>query len=372
MEPAIKTVLDRLYNDPNSPAAFAGVDRLWLEAKKELKDQIRKRDVKEYLESHRTYTLMRPRRVHFPRAKTVPAGFMTDVQVDLADFQALSRHNKGRKYLLVAIDVLSKRVFGVPIRSKKTEDMIEGFKQLFEQMPMKPHRIFSDKGTEFRSKQIKEFFKEEEVDKHESVHSSVKAALAERAIRNIKNRIYRFFAQHQILNWIDTIQKIIDGINHSPSRVLNGHCPIDVNFKNAQQFWENAYGQEMHDSLFTKKRNKIKNNKIFMPGQTVRMSRGKSQFEKGYIPNYGDEILEVDAVKTHMRPIRYKLRDEKGEPFKSFFYKEELAPVRKGAETSFRIEKVLRKRRRSDGTYEILVKFLGDPDRQWIHESQLV
>lgn len=42
------------------------------------------------------------------------------------------------------------------------------------------------------------------------------------------------------------------------------------------------------------------------------MSRGKAQFEKGYLPNYGDEILEVDAVKAHMRPIRYKLRDEKG------------------------------------------------------------
>lgn len=366
----MKKVLDRLYNDPVSPAAFAGVDRLWKEAKKELEDRIRRRDVKEYLENHRTYTLMRPRRVHFPRTKTVPAGFMTDVQVDLADFQALSRHNKGNRYLLVGIDVLSKRVFGIPIKSKKADDMINGFRQLFLQMPMKPHRIFSDKGTEFKSKQISELFKEEEIDKHESTHSVVKAALAERAIRNIKNRMYRFFAQHQKLNWIDTIQQILNGINNSPSRVLDGLCPNDVNFKNAQEIWEKNYGKEMRQSLFPKEKS---NDKSILPkGQTVRMSRGKSQFEKGYIPNYGDEILEVDAVKTHMRPIRYKLRDEKGEPFKSFFYREELAPVRKGAETTFRIEKVFRKKKRTDGTFDILVKFIDDPDRQWIHESQLV
>ncbi|KAL3069785.1 hypothetical protein niasHS_015424 [Heterodera schachtii] len=43
MEKAIENVLERLYNDPKSPAAFAGVDRLWLEAKKELGNKIRKK-----------------------------------------------------------------------------------------------------------------------------------------------------------------------------------------------------------------------------------------------------------------------------------------------------------------------------------------
>ncbi|KAL3084637.1 hypothetical protein niasHT_035246 [Heterodera trifolii] len=112
----INTTLDKLYNDPSSPAAFAGVTTLWKEARKKLKN-LRKRDVQHYLEGHRTYTLMRPRRVHFPRAKTVAAGFMTDVQVDLADFQALSRHNRGHRYLLVAVDVLSKRLFVVPLKN---------------------------------------------------------------------------------------------------------------------------------------------------------------------------------------------------------------------------------------------------------------
>ncbi|KAL3077746.1 hypothetical protein niasHT_035538 [Heterodera trifolii] len=125
----INTTLDKLYNDPSSPAAFAGVTALWKEARKKLK-HLRKRDVEHYLEGHRTYTLMRPRRVRFSRAKTVAAGFMTDVQVDLADFQALSRHNRGHRYLLVAVDVLSKRLFVVPLKNKRADEMLEAFKQL--------------------------------------------------------------------------------------------------------------------------------------------------------------------------------------------------------------------------------------------------
>ncbi|KAL3071812.1 hypothetical protein niasHS_016911 [Heterodera schachtii] len=359
----INTTLDRMYNDPSSPAAFAGVTALWKEARKKIK-HLRKDEVQNYLDGHRTYTLMRPRRVHFPRAKTIAAGFMTDVQVDLADFQALSRHNGGHRYLLVAIDVLSKRLFVVPLKNRRAEEMLDAFNELIEQMPMVPHRIFSDKGTEFKNRLVKEFFEEQEIEKHEPVHSSVKASVAERAIRNVKQRLYRYFAEKQTLNWVDTVQQIVDGINSAPSRV-HGMRPIDVNFQNAQKVWKRMYGRQIA---------KISQRRAprFRKNEFVRMSREKRQFEKGYLPNYGDEILEVDQVLKAVRPIRYKLRDDHGEKFRGTFYEQELARVRKDDETSYRIEKVLKKRRKSDGSIEMLVKFIGYPEREWIDESQLV
>uniref|UniRef100_A0A914I583 Integrase catalytic domain-containing protein n=1 Tax=Globodera rostochiensis TaxID=31243 RepID=A0A914I583_GLORO len=308
----MELVLDTLYNDPSSSAAFAGVNALWKEARKKIKD-LRRKDVQNYLEGHRTYTLMRPRRVRFPRAKTVAAGFMTDVQVDLADFQTLARHNRGHRYLLVAIDVLSKRLFVRPLRNKRAEEMLEAFKRLIEQMPMAPHRIFSDKGTEFKNRLLKEYFEEQEIEKHEPVHSSVKASIAERAIRNVKQRLYRYFAQKENLNWVDVVQKIVDGINRAPSRV-HGMRPIDINFQNAQQVWKRMYGKQVGN-----KRQR------FRKDEFVRMTREKGQFEKGYLPNYGDEILEVDEVLKKVRPVRYKLRDDKGEKFKGSFYEQELA-----------------------------------------------
>ncbi|KAL3073471.1 hypothetical protein niasHT_038609 [Heterodera trifolii] len=306
---------------------------------------------------------MRPRRVRFPRASTVAAGFMTDVQVDLADFQALSRHSRGHRYLLVAVDVLSKRLFVVPLKNKRAEEMLEAFKLLIDQMPIAPHRIFSDKGTEFKNRLLKDFFEQREIEKHEPVHSSVKASVAERAIRNVKQRLYRYFAETETLNWVDTAQKIVDGINSSPSRA-HGMRPIDVGFSNAQRVWKRLYGghgapQQRRPPRFRK-------------DDFVRMSREKGQFEKGYLPNYGDEILEVDEVMKGVRPIRYKLRDEHGEKFKGSFYEQELGRVRKDAETSYHIEKVYRKRKRADGSTEMLVKFIGYPEREWVYESHLL
>nr|CAD2159606.1 unnamed protein product [Meloidogyne enterolobii] len=311
---------------------------------------------------HRTYTLMRPKRIRFPRSKTIAAGFMTDLQVDLADMQALSRHNKGNRYILVGIDVLSKRLFTVPLKTKKGEEMVKAFQDLINKVPMKPHRIFSDKGTEFKNKQLKEFFAKEDIQKIEANHSTVKASIAERSIRNIKQRLYRYFAQKKTLKWIDVLEKIEDGINHSISRV-HGLRPVDVNFKNAQTVWKKIYG-----NIFSK----IKNVKSkFNKGDYVRLSREKGNFDKGYLPNWGDEILQVDDVKTTLYPITYKIKDDKGDKFKGSFYKEELAKVRRDDDTEYRIEKILRKRKSDDGTNEFLVKFIGYPETQWIHESQL-
>uniref|UniRef100_A0A914MV96 Integrase catalytic domain-containing protein n=1 Tax=Meloidogyne incognita TaxID=6306 RepID=A0A914MV96_MELIC len=305
---------------------------------------------------------MRPKRIRFPRSKTIAAGFMTDLQVDLADMQALSRHNKGNRYILVGIDVLSKRLFTVPLKTKKGEEMVKAFQDLINKMPMKPHRIFSDKGTEFKNNQLKEFFAKEDIQKLEANHSTVKASIAERSIRNIKQRLYRYFAQKRTLKWIDVLEKIVDGINHSISRV-HGLRPIDVNFKNAQNVWKKIYG-----NIFSK----IKNVKSkFNKGDYVRLSSEKGNFEKGYLPNWGDEIVQVDGLKDTLNPITYKIKDDKGNKFKGSFYKEEIAKVRRDDDTEYRIEKILRKRTRDDGANELLVKFIGYPETQWIHESQL-
>lgn len=82
-------LLHQLYNDPSSPAGFAGVDQLWLEARKS-HPSIPRQVVQDFLEGSRTYTLHRSRRVHFKRSRTIPAGYMTDFQSDLVATKAKS------------------------------------------------------------------------------------------------------------------------------------------------------------------------------------------------------------------------------------------------------------------------------------------
>jgi hypothetical protein len=141
---------------------------------------------------------------------------------------------------------------------------------------------------------------------------------------------------------------------------------MDINFSNAQQVWEKMYGDEF--SIKDKKRRKVK----LKVGDFVRKSMNKGTFEKGYIPNWSDQILKVDKVQDQYYPIRYKITTDNGNKFNGYYYGEELACVRKNADTEYRIEKVIRKKKRIDGTYDLLVKFIGYPQREWIHETQLV
>jgi len=385
-----KQLFDQLYHDPKSSACFAGAQRLYEEAKK-VDRSVRKTDVQHYLEGDRTYTLHRPRRVRFKRASTIPAGLFTDIQCDLADMKQYSRHNRGYKYILVAVDVLSKRLFALPVRSKQYADMISVFDDLLDnQIPATPARIFSDRGTEFlltrkeqqpqqqkqkgnSNKEVmkKDYFREHGIEKYVSSTKTIKAALAERAIRTLKTRLYRYFSEAHTLNWIDVLQQLVDAINNSPSRAIGGMKPVEVNWDNAQQLWEKVYGKQI--GLWVNTRNKKKEK--LPKGTQVRMANYKEVFDKGYLPNWSDEILEIDSIKrmpSRKEPPVYRVKDAKGTTFKGNFYAEDLGKTRLDEETSYRIQKVIGRRQLKDGTRQLRVKFFGLPEPEWINETDLV
>ena len=60
--------------------------------------------------------------------------------VDLADMQSLSRKNKGIKYLLCAIDLLSKYAFVIPLKDKKGISIVNAFNKIIKQSNRKPNK----------------------------------------------------------------------------------------------------------------------------------------------------------------------------------------------------------------------------------------
>ena len=61
--------------------------------------------------------------------------------VDLADMQSLSKFNEGFKYLLCAIDLLSKYVWVIPIKDKKEASIVNAFKKIILEGQRKPNKI---------------------------------------------------------------------------------------------------------------------------------------------------------------------------------------------------------------------------------------
>jgi len=92
----------------------------------------------------------------------------------------------------------------------------------------------------------------------------------------------------------------------------------------------------------------------FKVGDSVRISRSKGIFEKGYLPNWSEKIYTVDQIKNTI-PVTYFLRDTSGEVIEGSFYNQEL---QKTKQKVFKIEMVMRKKK-IDGIEHGLVKWLG-------------
>ena len=88
---------------------------------------------------------------------------------------------------------------------------------------------------------------------------------------------------------------------------------------------------------FNKENNKASSN--FKIGDTVRISKYKNIFAKGYVPNWSEEVFVIKKVKNTV-PWRYVVRDLNGEVAGTFYEKE----LQKTNQKEFRVEKVKEKR----------------------------
>jgi hypothetical protein len=94
----------------------------------------------------------------------------------------------------------------------------------------------------------------------------------------------------------------------------------------------------------------------FTAGQHVRNSKEKMKFAKGREQNYTTEIFKLRKVMHRSPHPVYELEDLVGTQIDGQFYSEELRPVSISSRTNYKIDKILKKRRRR-GILEYLVRW---------------
>ncbi|GFY45647.1 uncharacterized transposon-derived protein F54H12.3 [Trichonephila inaurata madagascariensis] len=104
--------LKTFYYDPKEPGSFGGVKRL-------TEASLKKSLVKSFLSGKDCYSLHFPVHYKFHRRKTIAYGVNELWQSYLVDLQKLSRFNKGYRYILTIIDVMSRYLRVYPIKDKK-------------------------------------------------------------------------------------------------------------------------------------------------------------------------------------------------------------------------------------------------------------
>ena len=158
-----------------------------------------------------------------------------------------------------------------------------------------------------------------------STYNEGKSVVAERIVRTLKNKIYKYMTSVSQNVYIDKLDDILNKYNNTYRTIKVK--PIDVK--------DNTYvniDQEVNDK-----------DPKFKVGDHVRISKYKNTFTKSYNQNLSEEIFVIKGIKNTI-PWTYVINDLNGEEIIGTFYEKELP---KTNQEEFRIENVIKKRKKA-------------------------
>ena len=181
-----------------------------------------------------------------------------------------------------------------------------------------------------------------------STNNEGKSVVADRFIRTLKSKIYKYMTSISKNVYIDKLGDIVNEYNNTYHTTIKMK-PIDVK--------DNTYintDQEINNK-----------DPILKVGERVRISKYKNIFAKGYTPNWSEEIFVIRKIKNTV-PWTYVTNNLNGAEIAGTFYEKQL---QKTSQEEFRIEKVIK--RKGDKMY---VKWKGYDNsfNGWIDKKYLI
>ena len=150
------------------------------------------------------------------------------------------------------------------------------------------------------------------------IHNKRKFVVAERFIRTLQTKIYKYMTSVSKNVYIDKLDDIVDEYNNTYHRTIKMK-PVDVK--------DNTYidfEKEVNDK-----------DPKFKVGDHVRISKYKNIYAKGYTLNWSEEAFVITKVKNTV-PWTYVIND-----INRAFYEKELL---KTNQQEFTIEKVIKEK----------------------------
>lgn len=342
------------YYTPHFPSAFGGSKAL----KTSLKAGTKKgKKIDKWLSGQETYTLHRPIKYKFQRRKTITPGKEYQLQADLIDVRNHSDQNDGNNFILTVIDVFSKKAWAIPIKNKTGLEVVKALKPILEEVS--PSLLQTDKGKEFLNVEVQQMMKKVGVKHFTTENENIKASIVERFNKTLRNTLHRYFTKSGRERYVDVINDVVKAYNNRFHNSI-GMSPNEVTLSNQEDVWLRLYDPVEY---FEKKNN------LLNIGDSVRITKTRTAFQRGYTPNWSIEIFKITNI-LNTTPTTYRLKDWHGEEIKGSFYAEELQKVQEPEE--YKIEKIIDKKKIGRRNM-VLVKWLGYSDEfnQWIPESDI-
>ena len=161
--------------------------------------------------------------------RKVHAAFKDNVWgADLADMQLLNKYNKGIRFLLCVIDIFSKYAWVVPLKDKKDISIVKAFQINLKKSnsSKKPNEIWVDKGSEFYNASFKKWLRDNDIVMY-STNNEGKSVVAERFVRTLKSKIYKYMTSISKNVYINKLDDIVYKYNNTYHTTIKMK-PIDV------------------------------------------------------------------------------------------------------------------------------------------------
>ena len=240
----------------------------------------------------------------------------------MADMQLISTFNAGFRFLFCVVDIFSKYTWVIHLKDRKGITITNAFRKILDEYNSKPNKIWINKDREFYNRSMKLFLQNNNIEMY-STHNEGKSVVAERFIRTLKTKIYKYMTSISKNVYIDKLDDIVNKYNNTYHSTIKMK-PVDVK--------SNTYIDSSKEI----------NNKDpkFKIGDIVRISKYKNIFAKGYVSNWSEEVSMIKKVKNNAS-WTYAISDLTGEKIVGTFYEEVL---QKANQKQFRVEKVIKRK----------------------------
>ena len=128
--------------------------------------------------------------------------------------QLISKFNKGFRFLLCAIDIYSKYACVIPLKGKKGITITNAFQKILNESKHKLYKIRGDKGSEFYNRSMKTWLEKNTIEMN-STHNEGKSVVAERFIKTLKNKIYKYITSISKNVYIDKLDDTFNKYNNT-------------------------------------------------------------------------------------------------------------------------------------------------------------
>lgn len=358
--------LAKLYYDPSRAGAYGGVEKLYRAVRKDGKFVLGRTKIRNWLLKQEDYAVHRETRSKFRRRRVVAPFVDYQWDVDTANMAYYKKENDGYAFFVLAIDILSKYVWTVPLKTTTGQEMKKALKVIFAS-GRKPRHFRSDRGTEYVNQSVKTMLKNEGVIFFVT-HNTVKASYAERAIKTIKSRLIRYMTRQQTKRWVDILSKVTESYNATYHRSIK-RTPRSVTPKDSVALWKAQYNPQPESSRKPPTKSSTVNFK-YKVGDLVRVSFMRHTFQREYDERWSRELFVVNTRFMSENIPQYKLKDYAGEEISGTFYQHQLKKAYE--QDRYLVEKVLRSRKRG-GQTQLLVRWRGWPSKydSWVNEEDV-